>query len=102
MNVMMEMLGRTFERRAELVVRFNFIFSAVIGFLTALMLTACASPTRVVWSTTINALGETAGNPMSAFDPKRTFAFGTQVDLDFHLDKMISGLRYGMKPSTFW
>ena len=45
----METLGRTFERRAELVVRFNFIFSAVIGFVTALMLTACASPTRVVW-----------------------------------------------------
>jgi hypothetical protein len=49
MKAMMETLGRTFERRAELVVRFNFIFSAVIGFLTALMLTACASPTRVVW-----------------------------------------------------
>jgi hypothetical protein len=31
------------------VVRFNFILSAVIGFVTALMLTTCASPSRVVW-----------------------------------------------------
>ena len=30
-------------------VRFNFILSAVIGFVTALTLTACASPSRVVW-----------------------------------------------------
>jgi hypothetical protein len=34
---------------AELVVRFNFIFSAVIGFVTALMLAACASPSRGGW-----------------------------------------------------
>jgi hypothetical protein len=31
------------------VVRFNFILSAAVGFVTALMLTTCASPTRVVW-----------------------------------------------------
>ena len=30
-------------------VRFNFILSAAIGFVTALMLTTCASPSRVVW-----------------------------------------------------
>ena len=30
-------------------VRFNFILSAAIGFMTALMLTTCASPSRVVW-----------------------------------------------------
>ena len=36
-------------RGAELVVRFNFILSAAIGFVTALMLTTCASPSRVVW-----------------------------------------------------
>src|SRR6516164_1346327 len=29
--------------------RFNFILSAAIGFVTALMLTTCASPSRVVW-----------------------------------------------------
>jgi len=41
---------RTVPRRgAELVVRFNFILSAAIGFVTALMLTTCASPSRVVW-----------------------------------------------------
>jgi hypothetical protein len=34
---------------AELVVRFNLILSAAIGFVTALMLTTCASPSRVVW-----------------------------------------------------
>ena len=34
---------------ADLVVRFNFILSAAIGFVTALMLTTCASPSRVVW-----------------------------------------------------
>jgi hypothetical protein len=34
---------------AELMVRFNFILSAAIGFVTALMLTTCASPSRVVW-----------------------------------------------------
>jgi hypothetical protein len=34
---------------AELVVRFNFILSTVIGFVTALMLATCASPSRVVW-----------------------------------------------------
>jgi hypothetical protein len=34
---------------AELVVRCNFILSAAIGFVTALMLTTCASPSRVVW-----------------------------------------------------
>jgi hypothetical protein len=31
------------------VVRFNFVLSAAIGFVTALMLTTCASPSRVVW-----------------------------------------------------
>jgi hypothetical protein len=31
------------------VVRFNFILSAATGFVTALMLTTCASPSRVVW-----------------------------------------------------
>jgi hypothetical protein len=31
------------------VVRFNFILTAAIGFVTALMLTTCASPSRVVW-----------------------------------------------------
>jgi hypothetical protein len=36
-------------RRAELVVRFDFILSAAIGFVTTLMLTTCASPSRVVW-----------------------------------------------------
>jgi hypothetical protein len=41
---------RTVPRRgAELVVRFNFILSAAIGFVTALILTTCASPSRVVW-----------------------------------------------------
>ena len=30
-------------------VRFNFISTAAIGFVTALMLTTCASPSRVVW-----------------------------------------------------
>ena len=30
-------------------VRFNFILSAAIGFVTALILTTCASPSRVVW-----------------------------------------------------
>ncbi len=30
-------------------VRFNFILSPVIGFVTALMLTTCAPPSRVVW-----------------------------------------------------
>jgi hypothetical protein len=29
--------------------RFNFILSAAIGFVTTLMLTTCASPSRVVW-----------------------------------------------------
>ena len=38
-----------YRRGAELVVRFNFILSAAIGFVTALMLTTCASPPRVVW-----------------------------------------------------
>ena len=32
-----------------LVVKFNFILSAAIGFVTAFMLTTCASPSRVVW-----------------------------------------------------
>jgi len=36
-------------RGAERVVRFNFILSAAIGFVTALMLTTCASPSRLVW-----------------------------------------------------
>jgi hypothetical protein len=31
------------------VVRFNFISLTLIGFVTALMLTTCASPSRVVW-----------------------------------------------------
>jgi hypothetical protein len=31
------------------VVRFDFILSAAIGFVTALILTTCASPSRVVW-----------------------------------------------------
>jgi len=31
------------------VLRFNFIWSAAIGFVIALMLTTCASPSRVVW-----------------------------------------------------
>jgi hypothetical protein len=31
------------------VFRFNFIWSAAIGFVIALMLTTCASPSRVVW-----------------------------------------------------
>ena len=30
-------------------VRFNFILAAAISFVTALMLTTCASPSRVVW-----------------------------------------------------
>ena len=34
---------------AELVVRFNFILSAATRFVTALILTTCASPSRVVW-----------------------------------------------------
>ena len=29
--------------------RFDFILSAAIGYVTAFMLTACASPSRVVW-----------------------------------------------------
>jgi hypothetical protein len=33
----------------ELVVKFNFALSAVISFVTALMLTTCATPSRVVW-----------------------------------------------------
>jgi hypothetical protein len=33
----------------ELVARFNFILSAAIGSVTALMLTGCASPSRLVW-----------------------------------------------------
>jgi len=37
------------KRGTGLVVRFNFILSAAIGFVTALMLTTCASPSRVVW-----------------------------------------------------
>jgi hypothetical protein len=36
-------------RGMGLLVRFNFILSAAIGFVTALMLTTCASPSRVVW-----------------------------------------------------
>jgi hypothetical protein len=36
------------EAVTELVVRFNFILSAAIGFV-ALMLTTCASPSRLVW-----------------------------------------------------
>jgi hypothetical protein len=32
-----------------LVFRFNFVLSAAIGIVTALMLTTCASPSRVVW-----------------------------------------------------
>jgi hypothetical protein len=36
-------------RGTGLLVRFNFILSAAIGFVTALMLTTCASPSRVVW-----------------------------------------------------
>src|SRR5438046_10692021 len=43
------MKPRGAEAGAELVVRFIFILSAAIGFLTALMLTTCASPSRVVW-----------------------------------------------------
>jgi hypothetical protein len=43
------MKPRGAEAGAELVVRFNFILSAAIGFVTALMLTTCASPSRVVW-----------------------------------------------------
>jgi hypothetical protein len=31
------------------VFKFNFIFSAATGFVTALLLTTCASPSRVVW-----------------------------------------------------
>jgi hypothetical protein len=31
------------------VVRFNFILSAALSLVTALMLTTCASPSRVVW-----------------------------------------------------
>jgi hypothetical protein len=31
------------------VVRLNFILSGAIGFMTASMLTTCASPSRVVW-----------------------------------------------------
>jgi hypothetical protein len=41
------------------VVRFNFVLSAAIGFVTALMLTTCASPSRVVWGNTINVVGKT-------------------------------------------
>jgi hypothetical protein len=33
----------------ELVVRFNFILSAAISLMTALKLTSCASPSRLVW-----------------------------------------------------
>ena len=29
--------------------RFNFVWSSAIGFVVALMLTTCASPSRVVW-----------------------------------------------------
>ena len=36
-------------RGAERVVRFNFILSAAIGFVTASMLATCASPSRLVW-----------------------------------------------------
>jgi hypothetical protein len=54
-GVYSEWAGPRFEaglRRTEadiLVVRFNFVLSAAIGFVTALMLTTCASPSRVVW-----------------------------------------------------
>ena len=34
---------------AGLVARFNFILSAAIGSVTALMLTTCVAPSRVVW-----------------------------------------------------